>query len=67
MARNADRSRERRKKMVAKRSKKAAKRVKDLPAKSLSSKHEKGVKGGFLSSIGKAVTSVISKPFKAGE
>ncbi len=53
--------------MVAKRSKKAAKRVKDLPAKSLSSKHEKGVKGGFLSSIGKAVTSVISKPFKAGE
>ncbi len=34
--------------MVARRSKKAANRVKDLPAKSLSSRRAKGVKGGYI-------------------
>ena len=51
--------------MTGKRARKSEKKVKDLPAKKLSSKREKGVKGGsfdlgnIVGSIAKAVVPVV--------
>lgn len=48
--------------MVSRRSKKAVKRAQDLPAKTLTSKKARGVKGGVIAIIAPAGASALLLP-----